>query len=242
MVDLAEERRLIEASLCGDGDAFACLVREHQQMIHSLTYRMTSSWSDAQETFVQAYRQLGAFRSQARFSSWLYRIAVNKCLNSLQSRKREEQGRIEIKVRRRIGGSIIAVDRQSSVAVDVAEQTAAKTALQNAADVLAERILPQLIRKSGNGRLFYFRDEAPARPRIRLLRNRSRGGSSSKINVCRTLSRSAEGWAARTFSTRADNRFAQRLAPAAVFDRAHRFIQPPNLILPLVFVSPKRTA
>jgi hypothetical protein len=54
------------------------------------------------------------------------------------------QSRIEVKVRQRANGSIIAVDRQSSVAVDLAEETAAKTSLQNAADALAERILPKL--------------------------------------------------------------------------------------------------
>jgi hypothetical protein len=54
------------------------------------------------------------------------------------------KSRIEIKVRDVATGNILAVDRQTSVGVDIAEQTAAKTALQNAADVLAERVLPRL--------------------------------------------------------------------------------------------------
>jgi len=53
------------------------------------------------------------------------------------------KARVEIKVRK-ANGDFIAVDRQTSVAVDVAEQTAAKTALQNAALELAERLLPKL--------------------------------------------------------------------------------------------------
>ena len=53
------------------------------------------------------------------------------------------KSRIEIKARKRTG-EILAVDRQTSVAVDIAEQTAAKTALQNAALELAERLLPKL--------------------------------------------------------------------------------------------------
>jgi len=53
------------------------------------------------------------------------------------------KARVEIKAQRR-GGEIIAVDRETSVAVDVAEQTAAKTALQNAATELAGRIIPKL--------------------------------------------------------------------------------------------------
>ncbi len=55
------------------------------------------------------------------------------------------RSRIELKVQERRDGKILAVDRQTSVAVDIAEQAAAKSALQNAADEVAERILPKLV-------------------------------------------------------------------------------------------------
>jgi hypothetical protein len=54
------------------------------------------------------------------------------------------KSRIEIKARDIASGNILVVDRQTSVGVDIAEQTAAKTALENAADVLAERVIPKL--------------------------------------------------------------------------------------------------
>ena len=54
-------------------------------MIYSLCYRMSGSQADAedltQETFIHAYQHLDGFRAEARFSSWLYRIAMNQCLN-----------------------------------------------------------------------------------------------------------------------------------------------------------------
>jgi hypothetical protein len=56
------------------------------------------------------------------------------------------KSRVEIKVRDVTTGNILVVDRQTSVGVDIAEQTAAKTALQNAADSLAERVLPKLVK------------------------------------------------------------------------------------------------
>jgi hypothetical protein len=54
------------------------------------------------------------------------------------------RSRIELKAQEREGGKIILVDRQTSVAVDIAEQIAAKSALQNVVDELAERLLPAL--------------------------------------------------------------------------------------------------
>ncbi|MFN7139661.1 MAG: curli assembly protein CsgG, partial [Limisphaerales bacterium] len=54
------------------------------------------------------------------------------------------KARVEIKIRDMSSGRIVASERQTSVAIDIAEQTAAKTALQSAALQLAERLLPQL--------------------------------------------------------------------------------------------------
>jgi len=67
----------------GSPAAFEELVRNHQRMIHSLTFRMTGSSADAedlaQEVFIRAYEQIGSFNGAAKFSTWLYRIAVNAC-------------------------------------------------------------------------------------------------------------------------------------------------------------------
>jgi RNA polymerase sigma-70 factor (ECF subfamily) len=63
-------------------------------MSHSLCCRLTGSMEDAQdlvqETFIQAYQHLAEFRGKAKVSSWLYRLAVNRCL--LWRRRRQRQG------------------------------------------------------------------------------------------------------------------------------------------------------
>ena len=55
------------------------------------------------------------------------------------------KARVELKAQRKSDGKILAADREMSVAVDIAEQTAAKTALQNAAAELASRVTPKLV-------------------------------------------------------------------------------------------------
>jgi RNA polymerase sigma-70 factor (ECF subfamily) len=79
----------------GDPAAFEALIRNHQHMVHSLTYRMTGSLADAedlaQETFIRACDRIGEFRGASKFSTWLYRIAINTCLNWRQSEARRFQ-------------------------------------------------------------------------------------------------------------------------------------------------------
>ena len=100
--ELVKERRMADADADlvvqtqkGSPAAFEELVRQHQRMIHSLTYRMTGSLADAedlaQETFLHAYRHIGSYRGTSKFSTWLYRIAVNTCLNWRQSEARRSQ-------------------------------------------------------------------------------------------------------------------------------------------------------
>jgi RNA polymerase sigma-70 factor, ECF subfamily len=90
---------VIHRVLAGETAAFEGLVRRYQQEIYRLAYRMTRNAEDAkdlaQESFVQAYRSLGTFRGQSRFSTWLYRIAVNLCLNHLKASARQDPTEVD---------------------------------------------------------------------------------------------------------------------------------------------------
>jgi len=79
-----------------DRGAFALLVRRHQSMVRSVLRRLARgdhALADdlAQETFLSAWRNLASFRHDARFSTWLYRIAVRTALDLLRQRKRARQ-------------------------------------------------------------------------------------------------------------------------------------------------------
>ncbi len=86
VVDADErERDEVRRSQRGDADAFALLVQRHQAGIYNLLLRMTRNTEDAtdlaQETFLRAWRGLPGFRAEAKFRTWLYRIAYNVCLS-----------------------------------------------------------------------------------------------------------------------------------------------------------------
>jgi RNA polymerase sigma-70 factor, ECF subfamily len=89
-----DELNWIQNSLAGDTEAYAALVKEHQKMVHAVAFRMTGSLADSedltQETFLRAFRQLGSFRSEAKFSTWLCQIAVNLGLNWRARENRRE--------------------------------------------------------------------------------------------------------------------------------------------------------
>ncbi len=80
-----DDRALVDASLAGRTEAFDAIVQRHQQAVYRLCYRFARSREDAmdlsQDVFLRAYRGLGRFRGDSAFSTWLYRISVNVCLN-----------------------------------------------------------------------------------------------------------------------------------------------------------------
>ena len=85
--------------LAGETDAFDILVRQYQQDIYRLAFRMTRNAEEArdlaQDAFVQAYKSLASFRGQSRFSTWLYRIAMNLCLTHLKSAARQDPAEVD---------------------------------------------------------------------------------------------------------------------------------------------------
>ena len=89
-----DDLTLVRRAQGGDGTAYDELVRRYQRQIYGITYHMTSHHEDAndltQEAFVKAWQALKSFKGDSSFFTWLYRIAVNRTLNHLKSRKFRE--------------------------------------------------------------------------------------------------------------------------------------------------------
>lgn len=87
-----DEKDIIQKVLAGDNDAFGLLVERYQTKVYNLALRMTGSEEDAadmaQEAFLRAWRSLPAFQFESAFSTWLFRLTHNVCIDHLRAQKR----------------------------------------------------------------------------------------------------------------------------------------------------------
>jgi RNA polymerase sigma-70 factor (ECF subfamily) len=86
----ASDVELVAQCRGGDAEAFGELYRRHAGRLYNLAYRMFGNGPDAedalQEIFLIAYRKLAGFKGESALSTWLYRLAVNHCLDHLRSK------------------------------------------------------------------------------------------------------------------------------------------------------------
>ena len=86
------DEELVAKSVGGDAESFNELILRWERPIYVLAYRTIGREEDArdvcQETFLRAFRALPGFRGQAKFSSWLYRIALNLCRDWMRRERR----------------------------------------------------------------------------------------------------------------------------------------------------------
>ncbi len=89
--DWSDEKSLIRAAQSGSSEAFEQLVRSYDANVLRMALNLLHSQEDArdvyQEAFLRVYRNLSKFRFDCSFSTWLYRIVANLCLDQIRKRK-----------------------------------------------------------------------------------------------------------------------------------------------------------
>jgi RNA polymerase sigma-70 factor (ECF subfamily) len=84
------DREIIDAVRAGDNRRFGALVDRHRDRAMTLAFRMVGEKSEAEElvqdSFLRAFRSLGTFRGDAKFSTWFYRILYNVCMTRVRRR------------------------------------------------------------------------------------------------------------------------------------------------------------
>ena len=93
-LDDQQERELIERCQNGDAQAMEVIVRQYQTQVYNSAYGMLGNREDAQdlvqEVFLRVWEKIGQFQFKSRFSTWLYRIVMNQCINEKNRQKRHK--------------------------------------------------------------------------------------------------------------------------------------------------------
>lgn len=86
-----DPKDLIKKIKAGDTTAFRALIEEYQRLVSHIVFRLVRSPKDrediCQDVFLQVYQNLGAFKFESKLSTWIARIAYNRCLNHLEKKR-----------------------------------------------------------------------------------------------------------------------------------------------------------
>lgn len=127
----------------GDSEAFGELVTLYENKILNYCYRMLGNWTDAedatQEVFVKLYRFIGSFTGQSAFSTWLYKIASNVCLDYLRKNKKHTSDTVSLHQQNAEGEEfLLNIEDKGLTPYESAQMSEAQRALALALEQLSE--------------------------------------------------------------------------------------------------------
>ena len=87
------DQYIIEKIINGDTNAYSVLVDRYKDLVYTLALRMVKNREEAEEvsqdTFIKVYKSLGKFKGDSKFSTWIYKVAYNTCLDRIKKYKKE---------------------------------------------------------------------------------------------------------------------------------------------------------
>ena len=136
------EQLLLEKAKDGDVASFEELIEGYQKKIFNLAYRIIGNYDDAadmaQEALIRIFRSIASFKEQSSFSTWIYRITTNVCLDEIRKRKNKKVISLDEEIRMEDGEmkrQFMSDDIQPDAA---AEQKELRTIVSNAINSLPE--------------------------------------------------------------------------------------------------------
>ncbi|MCK0192268.1 sigma-70 family RNA polymerase sigma factor [Arenibacter sp. F20364] len=89
-----DDQQIIDRILSGNANSFALLVDRYKDLVFLLALRMMKNREEAEEvaqdTFLKTYKSLNKFKGESKFSTWIYKIGYNTCLDRLKKSKKEQ--------------------------------------------------------------------------------------------------------------------------------------------------------
>ncbi|NLM44449.1 MAG: sigma-70 family RNA polymerase sigma factor [Clostridiales bacterium] len=177
-----QEKLLVYRSKKGDIDAFEELIYNYEKKAYNIAYRIMGNEEDAkdmaQEAFIKIYKSIGNFRGDSTFSTWLYRIVTNVCLDELRKRKKNNTVPLEMSIESEKGTAIVELSAEKETPEDIYEQVEKKQLIQSAISSLSEDYKTVIILRDVQG--FSYEE-------IATMLNCSLGTIKSRINRARNL-------------------------------------------------------
>ena len=179
MTDL-NEKDLIRKAKQGDMLAFEELILKHEKIVYNLALRMLNHSEDArdisQEVFLKAYRSLSNFDERSAFSTWLYRITHNTCIDEMRKRKGKQTYSLEEDLESEDGSMQRQVADEGDTPEESLMRKEEKSEILQALDTLSEEHKAAIILRDVKG-LSY--------EEIAEIQNLSLGTVKSRINRAR---------------------------------------------------------
>jgi RNA polymerase sigma factor (sigma-70 family) len=149
-MSIIPDQHYIDKILQGEVNSFAVLVDRYKDMIFTLGLKMVKNREEAEEvaqdTFIKVYNSLGKFKGDSKFSTWIYKIAYNTCLDRLKKNKKDD---LNISIDESSAHLIKTMD----TALNALEDNERKQTIQNCLNLLPSEENFLLT-------LFYFEDQS----------------------------------------------------------------------------------
>lgn len=145
-----DDQHYINLVLRGDTNAFTVLVNQYKVMVFSLALKMLKSREEAEEiaqdSFIKAYRSLAKYKGEARFSTWLYTITYNTCLDRIRKNKREQP--------------VVAIDEYTENRLSAMDNTLSSLEAKERKQMIQDCLLLLPVEDSFLLTLFYFEEQS----------------------------------------------------------------------------------
>lgn len=141
-VTAVDENKLVNKAVKGDNSAFEALMEKHMGIIYNIALRMTANQDDAedmtQEIMIKIFRSLGSFKGNSKFSTWIYRVAVNTCLDELKKKKNRKHLSLDAEISGDDGENQIEIKDDSPSPEKLAEQNELRDMVAAAVKLLSD--------------------------------------------------------------------------------------------------------
>jgi RNA polymerase sigma-70 factor (ECF subfamily) len=88
------DEKIINQIIAGDSNAFSVLVDRYKDLVFTLSLKMLKNREEAEEvaqdTFIKVFKSLSKFKGDSKFSTWIYKVTYNSCLDRLKKNKKEQ--------------------------------------------------------------------------------------------------------------------------------------------------------